>query len=168
MDSWKQQIISVENLLKKQRVEAFSVATALVAVHEDPEFLASPTIDGDQEKAIEYLDTFAVQLFVIPPAGRSPYLDLAAMLTMYPKKWMWEKADLTTMYEQVLDGGPEREEPSPTGKRRTVTLKMYDDLMAELVRLRAENDMLKARIAGLERDKDGLLRLAGVTEPVAA
>lgn len=150
MDQWKQKILNVEKALQRQRIDAFNIAIELTAIHDDPEFLASADIAGDHEKAIEYLDSFAVKLFVIVPDNRSPYLDLAAMLREHPNKAGWKDGDLSVMYEAVLSRSVDKADPSPTKTRNTVTRSMYEELLSEVEQLRYENTQLHKRVAELQ------------------
>ena len=152
MDQWKQRIQNVEKALQRQRMNAHQVATDLVAVHDDPEFLASETIQGDHDKAIEYLETFAVKLFVIVPQGRSPYLDLAAMLREFPNKRDWSDGDLSKMYDAMLEKTTVQEDPAPARKRQSVTRAQYEELQTEVERLRYENTQLHKRVAELQTE----------------
>ena len=150
MDRWKERITNVETALKQQRLDAYRIAAELVAVHEDPDFLGSELIAGDHNKAIKYLDAYAVRLFVIVPENRSPYLDIAAVLREYPKKADWSKGDLSAMYDSILDREADKKEASPARQRRSVTLAQYEELQAKCKALQAENTKLHRRIAELQ------------------
>lgn len=167
MELWRQKLQNVQRALQRQRVNAFKVASDLVAIHGDPKFLASEEIGGDDAKAIVYLDIFAAKLFVIVPnKTRHPYCDLASMLEIFPKETAWKTGDLSEMFRAVLDREPEKEDPSPAKPRRTVTRAQHETLEKEVEKLRRENTQLHQRVAELQNE---LLNLREkLAEPIAA
>ncbi len=153
---WKQALLEANQLLAHGRKAAFNIARLLVAVYDDAEFLGSI---GSEEEATDVLDGYAVHLFVIRPEGRSPFLDLRAMLDQFPEASQWESGDLSTMYETIVADAvkPNDEKPQPT--RRTATL-------ADIERLERELSEAKYRIGELERENDALRQLAATPESI--
>jgi len=144
---WKQRILEINTLLTTQRTCAFRVARQLKAVHDDPEFLASDEVAGDELRAIAYLDRFAVALFVVIPEERSPYLDLAAMLATNPKEEAWADGDLSAMYQAVLDRESERaaDRPEASASRPSYKAK-YEEAMESLRQAEARIRQLETEL----------------------
>ncbi len=163
---YKTRLIGVDELLRNANANAHRVATELVAVYDDPEFLADPTV-GNEEKAIALLDDYARRLFVILPEERSPFLDLRAMLAMYPKSSEWKAGNLSKMYDAMVVGQERHDSPSTRNVKPRVKREEYDAIVERLQRTEKQCEQLRKENAALRR-QIGELQAEFAMEPVAA
>lgn len=154
---WKQRLLAVDEMLDHRAALAHQVAAELVAVYEDPEFLADPAIGGDDNRAIECLDAYAARLFVIPDPARHPFCDLRAMLAMSPDPCQWTAEGLPRLFQSVLEKEQQRQREPAAAPRQTVKLAEFREAQQKIRRLQEEADqaraeaiVLKGRAAELE------------------
>ena len=159
MKPWKQSLLEVDSLLQKQKKAAYEVAIRLSAVWEDPDFQASPQF-ADQLEAIRFLDGYAGQLFVIIEEGRSPFMDLLAMLETFRSAAEWREHSLSSMYTAVLDEAERRDNRASRKKRRTATLAEIDDLKRQLAAAKRQIAKLKHEIRELKSQRTRALPAA--------
>ncbi len=171
---WKRTLIEADELLKEQRVRAFDVATRLCAVYDDAEAREE---FKTEEALLSILDERASQLFLILPHGRSPFLDLRAMLATFPKQEQWAEGDLSKLYDAMLaEQAKTASEESAPRTRRSVTVAQFEELqeqheategklaaaqakLTELDSLRSELASARQRIAALEAENRELRAL---------
>lgn len=138
---WKERLLAVKKELTKLNRSAYQIAVDLTAVYDDPEFLSEM---GSEEAAVEALDAYAAQLFVILPEERSPFHDLRNLLVAYPERKDWEDGRLSEMYDRMLADQAARNEAAARGVQRPKWKQLCEEALQQIAELKAENAELKA------------------------
>jgi len=147
MKKWKENLARVKNLRREAAALVYDRVKLLVAVYEDPEFLADEGLDA--LSAARRLDDELADVC----AG---FLEMKAVLEFYPERKQWEGRRLDLIVAEVLSAERERHaalsEPRPPVKR--VTKAEHAETVKEL-------ELVKKSYAELEADNRSLLEEVG-------
>lgn len=135
---WNTLLKEHDDIVKKSNATIYERAKLLVAVYENPEYIAAMKREGKQPTAAldeRLSDTCA------------SFLELMHMMAKFPKKRDWVTGDLALMRRQTLSDlvrtkpPKEGEETTVKAKRatkRTVTLHEHEELQLQQQTLKAE------------------------------
>ena len=142
----KQQLTFGQKLAQQRELRSqgaavnYDRAVLLVCVYEDDDFRAE--CRANESEASEVLDDECGDLCC-------SFLQIKAVLERFPRKEQWTSQRLQDMLAVVLDENRretgERTAPRPSWKQRN------EELMAEVERLKRENDVLRWKLEELEK-----------------
>ncbi len=142
MTGWKKKLAQAKDLRKQAAALIYDRVSLLVAVFDDPDFLADEGLD--QLSAARRLDAEVADVC----AG---FLELKATLEFYPDRKQWIGRNLQLMVAEVMEAEDKahaaNHEPRKRAKRHT---------KAEFESLESERDRLKIQVADLKSENDAM------------
>lgn len=139
--TWKSLLQQHDNLRKKGLVCLFDRVCILTRVYSDGNYQTAMQKDG--VRALEDMDKRVSDTC-------ANFTELAQILKMFPKRWMWERGNLAEMRGKMV-AGLKKKKRGPKKERHTATLAEVREMKTEMTTQKSELEKLRAIV--VEKDK---------------